>query len=470
MVSSSNVKFYKSNNNGLGGGIDTSAEIVLAADNNLFSLVTKAQADAGITRYRCMYIKNLNTETINKLTFREFSGTRSSETNMEWAKGIAGKNGSEPSIGSETTAPSGSFTWRNATDNPEIEIADFAQNDRYGIWFKNTINAGTNYQKNDQSVFKVKCPIPAGGTGETPDEEPGGSGGNPAPTPSTWKIAVCGDWGCEGNTDEVMDMCESYDKVINVGDNAYESAGCWKSKVDNHGLKSKMLGCAYGNHEYSDGSPSDYKTYFGHSKTYFMKTFQNVGVITIDSNDEEDSDAPSIDSQKTDVTNWLNSLNANPAINWIFVTFHHPMFGSHSDHEYNEADTVQKLHTLFTSKKVAFVFCGHNHNWQATGKVTYNSGNPTDPNTTDSASPFTNDTNGFIHVICGTGGHDGEGSLYPLEDAIGEGDNPNIYQSRSHLGIFEIVASNAGKTLTCSFVDRDLRKYNTFTYTATLHV
>ena len=470
MVSSSLVKFYKSNNNGLGGGIDTAAQISLTADNNLFDIVTKAQADAGIVRYRCMYIKNENTETINKLTFREFSGTKSSETTMEWAKGVAGKNGNEPSIANQTTAPVGSFTWRNATTNPEITIADFAQNDRHGIWFRNTINAGANYQKNDESVFKAKCPIPAGGTGETPTEEPGGSGGNPAPTPTNWKIAVVGDWGCEGNTDDVMDMCENYDKIISVGDNAYESAGCWKSKVDNHGLKSKFVGCAYGNHEYSDGQPSDYMTYFGHSKTYFMKTFQNVGVITIDSNDEEDSDAPSISSQKSQVTTWLNQLNANTAINWIFVTFHHPMFGSHSDHSYNEADTVGQLHSLFTSKKVAFVFCGHNHNWQVTGKVKYNSADKTDPIVTDEDLNYTNDTNGFVHVVSGTGGHDGEGSLYALEDNIGDDGNPNQYQNKSHLGIFEIVASNSGKTLTCSFVDRDLRKYNTFTYTATLHV
>jgi hypothetical protein len=70
----------------------------------------------------------------------------------------------------------------------------------------------------------------------------------------------------------------------------------------------------------------------------------------------------------------------------------------------------------------------------------------------------------LIHVVTGTGGHDSGGSLYAL------GSQPSFqgYQNRTHNGIYEILASNNGKTLTCSFVDKDgTSKFDTITYTTT---
>ena len=78
------------------------------------------------------------------------------------------------------------------------------------------------------------------------------------------------------------------------------------------------------------------------------------------------------------------------------------------------------------------MFTGHNHNWQRTHKVSYNSGSPTNPTVVDSTPPFVNDDTGLIHVVTGTGGHDSGGSLYSL------GSQPAFqgYQNRTHNGIF----------------------------------
>ncbi len=459
------IKFYKSDNNGLGGAIDVTNQVVSGNVNNLFPMLSKTDADAGTIRYLLLYVKNTHaTETAKAFTFWEHASTPSPDTSVDWAKGIAGKNATEQTITDTYTAPTG-LTW--ITDGTQILFGDLAPGDRWGIWFRNNIGAGTEYQESDTAVYKFKITIPSGGTGSDPDPSgggTGGTGGNPTPTTIDWKVAVVGDWGCESTTDKVMDMCESYDKVINVGDNAYESPDCWKSKVNSHNLKSKMIANAFGNHEYSEsGGISPYKTFFGLSSTYYMKKFENVAIIVIDSNINMDNGS----GQNDKIREFLHNASTDPVIDWIFVTMHHPWFGSGSDHSYNDGNSVQAFHSLFTSNKVAFVFTGHNHNWQRTHKVSYNSSDPEDPNIVDSSSPFDNTTSGLIHVVSGTGGHDSGSRLYSLDDAIGTSGNPNAFQNRSNNGIYEIVASNNGKTLTCRFKALDGDVFDTITYNAT---
>ena len=464
MVSASDIKFYLSNNNGLGGGIDTSQEVISTQPNNLFTNIGEAQRVAGSTKYGCIYIKNLSTETAKQVKFMKKSGSAGDHSTMWWAKGITGKNGSEPSIANDTTAPTGVTDWKGTGE--EVLLGDLAQNDRYGLWFKAITVANAPIMRSNQDVFQFKFTNPTGGTGTDPDPSGGGTGstgGNSGGTISDWSIGIVGDMdGTSSRTDTVMNMLEKYDKCILVGDYAYGDPDDWTNKADNHDLKPKILGFAYGNHEYDDGV-SDYKSWYGNSSTYFMKIWRNVAVITIDSNINMDEGSTQWNKVKT----FLDQAKNNSVVDWIFCTMHHPWFGSGSDHGYNDDDQVQAFHDLFTDYKVAFVFTGHNHNWQRSHKVKYNSSDPEEPNVTDSSSPFTNDTNGLIHVVSGTGGHDSESALYDLDDAIGSGGNPNAFQNKNNLGIYEIKATNGGKTLTCKFVATDGDTFDTITYTAT---
>ena len=284
----------------------------------------------------------------------------------------------------------------------------------------------------------------------------GGGGGNPPPATTDWKMAIAGDWGCGSTTNTIVNLCKTYDFTLGVGDNAYASAKCW---TDAFAKLKPNFNSAYGNHEYSEsGGVAPYKSFFGHNLTYFSFNFENVHILVLDSNINMDAGS----AQHNFATSDLTAANANSAIDWIFVSMHHPWFGSSSSHSYNNGNEVQAFHSLFTSHKVAFVFTGHNHNWQRTYKVAYNAGGPTNPTVIDSTSPFVNDTTGLIHVVTGTGGHDTGGSLYAL------GSQPAFqgFQNRTHNGIYEVVASNNGKTLTCSFVDKDgSTKFDTITYT-----
>ena len=271
-------------------------------------------------------------------------------------------------------------------------------------------------------------------------------------------MAFVGDEGCGSTTNAVRDLCKTYDYTVSVGDHAYAAASCWTSTFQS--LKPNFNG-AYGNHEYSEsGGIAPYKTFFNHNLTYFSFNFQNVHVVVIDSNINMDPGS----AQHNFVSADLNTASSNNAIDWIFAVMHHPWFGASSSHSYNNGSEVQAFHSLFMQHNVAFVFTGHNHNWQRSHKVAYNAGSPTNPTVIDSTPPFTNDTTGLVHVVTGTGGHDTGGGLYSL------GSQPAFqgYQNRTHNGIFEVVASNNGKTLTCSFVDKDgTSKFDTFVYTTT---
>jgi len=292
-----------------------------------------------------------------------------------------------------------------------------------------------------------------GGTG-------GGTGGNPPPTPTNYKIAVAGDWGCENATDDVLDLISTnaYDFVIGVGDNAYGSASCWTSKFTALKNAGKLVS-AYGNHEYDSPGTGPYKTFFGNNSTYFTKKFQNVLIVIFDTNINCDPGS----AQHNAIKSALEASQSDPTIKWRIAVGHHPWFGATSDHDNDEVNQVEAFHQLFTTNKVAFVFVGHNHNWQRSHKVAYNASNALSPTVVDSTSPFVNDTSGLIHVLTGTGGHDSGGGLYGL------GSQPAFqgFQNRTHNGVYEIIASDNGLTWTCSFVEIGGDKFDTIVYTTT---
>jgi hypothetical protein len=243
-----------------------------------------------------------------------------------------------------------------------------------------------------------------------------------------------------------------YDYVIGVGDNAYESATCWTTIFND--LKPNFRS-AYGNHEYSEsGGITPYKTFFGDALTYFNFTFQNIYFIVMDTNISIASGS----AQYNKVVEWLTAANANNAIDWIIVIMHHPWYVAGSDNPANQYSQVQTLHTLFVTNHVNMVITGHNHNWQRTHQIAY-SGTVSSPTIIDSTTPYTRSAAGLIHVVTGTGGHDAGTALYSLPSAP----SFQAYQSRLYNGIWEIQASDNGKTWTCEFRNTDDITFDSFT-------
>ncbi len=319
----------------------------------------------------------------------------------------------------------------------------------------------------DYGVFLIEFDIAEGGSGtpSVPGSD-GNTGGNEPPTTVDFKIALAGDWGCEPETNDVIDLIQDqdYDLVVGVGDNAYENSGCWVDKFN--AIKSIFRLSAFGNHEYSEsGGTSPYKTFFGVSKTYRTFQFKNIFFLIIDDNAFEDDSAPDFaegSTQHNFIKSELARVKTDASVVWKIAVMHHPWFGTGADHEENEWDQIDEYHELFQNNKVSFVVTGHNHHWQRSHMCSYDSGSPESPNVVDSSSPYTRNSVGVIHVVTGTGGHDSGGGLY------GNSDDAAFwaYRNKSHNGVWEIVASNEGKTLTCSFVDTGGSKFDTFTITA----
>jgi len=313
-------------------------------------------------------------------------------------------------------------------------------NPSYWSW----IRIDETVQDVDLKWVSVREIDPGAGTGT------GGGGGNPTPTPiPNWKIAVVGDWGTTSITQKVHDLCKNYDYIIAVGDNGYGDTSGWTSMFSD--LKSKMTS-AFGNHEKDDGY-GPYKTFFGYNNTYFSVNWNNVHILVIDTN----IDLSTSSAQYQFVVNDLNANDTNPNTVWTVAVMHHPWFGSTSKHGYDDFQQVERFHSLFMQHNVTLVLTGHNHNWQRSSMVAYNSSSPKSPDVVSSTSPFTASTQGLIEIISGTGGHDSASNLYGLSS------QPSFmgYQNNTHNGIWEMLASNNGHTLTCSFVDVGGSKFDT---------
>lgn len=395
-----------------------------------------------------------------------------STTNLQFEKKFGADTNAvdAQTIADKYTSPVG-VTWNSVGTIPTTsEIGSLTAGEFFPIWLWLHVdaNSAATPATDDNGIFTFDFFIPPGGTG-TPGTggSGGGTGGNPPPTPTDWKIAIVGDEGCEPETDDVISLINTnaYDYVVSVGDHAYESASCWTSKFS--GLKSKMIS-AYGNHEYSEsGGTSPYKTFLGRNSTYYTFKFQNILFIVIDDNDFEDGSAPSLSvgsTQHNFIKSALTAAANDNTIVWKIAIIHHPWFGTGADHPSNEGGQVGELHELFQNNKVSFVCVGHNHNWQRSFQVSYDSATPQTPNIVASTSPYSRNVTGLIHVVTGTGGHDSGGGLYGLPNT----DSPNwqAYQNRTHNGVWEIVATNSGNTLTCSFVEIGGDKFDTFVITA----
>ena len=449
---------------GLGGAINTSTGLITSGlSNNFFTSLSDTDRLSGKDEFQCFYLKNTGSEDLDNFFFWLAATQTYNKTEIKFARGSAGRNGTEQTIPNINQSPV-DVTWRTLTTIPSTPmITNFNAGDIYPIWIWWHIDPVTS--SDDKWVvaedlasfnFKVSVEPSGGGTvGEPPIEGGGGGGGgNPQPTVADFKVAFIGDEGCEPETNDVITLIQNndYDYVWSVGDHAYASASCWTNRFT---VLKPDFNSAYGNHEYSEsGGVGPYKTFFGHTLTYFTTKFKNIQFIVMDTN--IDIDAGSAQNQK--ILQWLDEANADGTIDWIIVLNHHPWWVDGSHHPADEFEQIETYHSKFVTKRVDFVISGHNHNAQRTHQLNYNANDPLDsPTITDSTSPYVSG-GGLIHVVVGIGGHDSGSGLYDLPT------QPSFqaYQSNDYNGLWQIKSTNNGQTLTCSFLDVDDNEYDVF--------
>ena len=279
-------------------------------------------------------------------------------------------------------------------------------------------------------------------------------------------FGAAGDWGCNSNTRSTVSNIRSHsspERVFALGDYSYTSTpNCWLDIIDP--IKSRTR-IAIGNHEDdSNEGFSSYMSAFGLPTTYQAFTYGNARIIVMDT-DHFSYSAGS--NQYNFVISQLEQASQNPAINWIIVYMHKQMYtspnscGSSSCTNTNsEISNLRNIyHPKFDQYGVDMVFMGHVHTYQRTFPIRYDSGSPSSPIVTSTASMDYNDPTGQIFVLVGTGGvnfHGLSGKASWVK-----------YQQDDRFGAVDLSIENNGETLAGRYYTNDGVKRDVFKITKT---
>jgi hypothetical protein len=257
----------------------------------------------------------------------------------------------------------------------------------------------------------------------------------------------------------------SAERFLLLGDYSYQSTGtCFFNLVDSKGIKSRSK-IAIGNHEdESSEGFSGYMSFFGLSQTYYAFTYGNARVIVMDSDRNSFSSGS---SQYNFVINQLQSASQDSNIKWIIVYLHKQMYtspntcgsGSCSNTGSDATNLRNTYHAKFVQYGVDVVLNGHLHNYQRTYPIAYDSGSPSSPTITSTASTEYNDPTGQIFVTVGTGGinlHALSGKASFVED-----------QQDDRFGSLDLSIENNGYTLAGRYYTNDGVKRDVFKITKT---
>ena len=242
------------------------------------------------------------------------------------------------------------------------------------------------------------------GSSEEDDGTSTGTGNNTYPLidNGVFNIGAAGDWDSGSNARETaLNMHEKgVDLALGLGDYAYSTGSdavrsWWNNQMAP--LHERFKG-ALGNHDTQD--QSIYAQLFGQSDRWFY-SFDKQGVHFVAINSEESFGPGS--SQYKFIDQDLQSASTRSDVNWIVVFLHQPMYTSPSHH-----DPVSSLrnayHPLFDKYDVDLVLQGHNHNYQRSFPIAYNSKDPSQPVVTSKENAIYNDPPGQIYAEVGTGG------------------------------------------------------------------
>ena len=120
------------------GGVKSST-----AASNYFDDVSSAEASAGDTEYRCVYVHN-NHGTLSLIGAKVFiqTNTPSSATDVAIGLGSSAINGTEQTVADESTAPTGVSFSAPTTFAGGLALGDLAAGAHKAVWVRRTVNAG----------------------------------------------------------------------------------------------------------------------------------------------------------------------------------------------------------------------------------------------------------------------------------------------------------------------------------------
>jgi predicted phosphodiesterase len=446
----------------LGGNVSTT-KVNYTTLHNLFRQITDSELSSGVTIYRCIAIKNDNTtETMVNPIFFMVVDTTSVDDLSLYSFAQADKNTAETAVSDEFTAPTGSKINFIATLNSSggLKLPSLAAGEYVNVWLRISVNPGA--KPFPENAFKMRVTTDNSGTSGPP---------TPPPDPDTgvnFSIVTTADCSCGSNFDANWTKMKAKNPALVVinGDDAYSSGSqCFTDKIGTT-WKSKTI-TSFGNHDVdeSESQPSTKNqllNFFSLPLTYYNKTINNVGIIVMESGENQSVSDSVGSSQYNFVKSQLESYKADASIEWIFVFNHYPFYGPSSNHG-NNTGGRDRYDVLFDANGVDAVFTGHNHNMWHSKLLAYNSGSPSNPTATgtDPNYSYNRATANHGKLYFGVGG--GGKSHYSISSV------PSyvVYSNDSNYGYWLIEFSSSGKVATFKNYKSDDTLLKTVTLTHT---
>lgn len=140
----------------IGNGISNTS-ITSGLSNNLFADITPTQALAGIIKFKCFYVKNLNgTQMLQSPKIWIAANTLSAYDEIDLGIGSAAKNGTEPAIANDTTAPTGVVFTHPTSEVIGLQLPSLNPNDYQAVWARITVQANSDPIDQNASIIRVR--------------------------------------------------------------------------------------------------------------------------------------------------------------------------------------------------------------------------------------------------------------------------------------------------------------------------
>jgi hypothetical protein len=128
------------------GGDISATEIAASGDQIIFDDITDAQRQSGVTEYRKIYFKNLNTDSVNIKCWINQNYSAANETiSIALAQST-----------SDTQSAAAAYTYYTPDSISHANVLDcgsLAQNTSKGVWVKRVVSAGGNGYAVDTMVL-----------------------------------------------------------------------------------------------------------------------------------------------------------------------------------------------------------------------------------------------------------------------------------------------------------------------------
>lgn len=225
-----------------------------------------------------------------------------------------------------------------------------------------------------------------------------------------FNFSVAGDFGCNEEAKKTIEsiISKQPELVIALGDLAYKKdPACWIDMISPLDIDHKFR-IAFGEHDVSKGNFTylQYLNHFNLTKPYYSFDIKNIHFLAMATAKNKIIPYNDTSEQYQFIKKDLADADRNPDIKWKIVYSFRSFYSSNTTHP--GLDELQDAyHQLFDKYHVDIVFQGHNHNYQRTYPLSYNTTKQYTPIITDrDTANYTDLEKGQLFITAGTGGAD----------------------------------------------------------------